>query len=461
MKKCFWFALFVLFSLSAAAETNIYDISMAGDNIGKSTQTWEEKNTPDGNCELSLKSVDEIKIERGGFSLSVGSNTSLAVDCKTFKPLKIKAKISELGSETLLEGKNENGIFRTKITKNGVSENSSFDLNEGTTFFAVIFRKLNEENFLKGGKTVIISEESLTENEISYSALKNADGTLSVTVNFQGVPIKYTLSGKTVIRSEMLNGMQVYNLRGAPLQPTVQTNEKKTDLLETSKIFNSGILVKHPRKTAKTVFTVESPHFSEIPETCFQKKNENGTVTVMNDAAGCNEKPGISDISPNIIEDSSNPEIVRAAQKIVAGAPNQNEMTKRIAKFVYKHVKNKDYRHLMLSASEVLRNKSGDCTEHSALFAALARAAGIPAKMVYGVVLTPKGEFFFHNWNEVFADGKWITVDSTFGIVPADSSRITLIYGGSDSRSREQVSLSVSKFMNNTKIAVRGFSNEQ
>ena len=136
-------------------------------------------------------------------------------------------------------------------------------------------------------------------------------------------------------------------------------------------------------------------------------------------------------------------------------------MVKRIAKFVYKHISNKNYNHGNMSAGEVLRTKSGDCTEHSALFAALSRAAGIPAKMVYGVVLNPGGEFFFHNWNEVFADGKWISVDSTFNLIPADSSRITLIYGGSDSRSREQVSLSVLKFLNNTKIFVRGFSNEK
>ena len=105
--------------------------------------------------------------------------------------------------------------------------------------------------------------------------------------------------------------------------------------------------------------------------------------------------------------------------------------------------------------------QSGDCTEHSSLFAALSRAAGIPVKMVYGLVMNPSGQLFFHNWNEAFADGKWIPVDSTFGIVPADSSRITLIYGGSDSKSRENVSISVLKFMNNMKIAVQGFSNEK
>ena len=460
VKKCFLFALFMFFSFSVNAETNVYNIMMMGVNIGKSTETWEEKTDSYGNCVLSLNSVSEMTIARGGFSLSMNSDTSLSVDCKTFKPLTIKAKVSEMGSETLSEGREENGIFRTKITKNGVNESSSLKLGDNVTFFGMIFRKLDEKKLLQGGKTSIISEESLAESEISYSASKNTDGTLSVTVNFQGIPIKYTVSGKKVIRSEMQNGLLVYYLRGSVPEQDTPVNVQKADLLDSSKIANSGISIKYPRKTSKTVFAVESANFSEIPETCFQKKEETGTLIVVNSAATCVTSPAISDISSNIEEDSGNPDIVRTAQKTVLGAPNQEEMVKRIAKFVYKHIKNKNYNHGTLSASEVLRSQSGDCTEHSSLFAALARAVGIPAKMVYGLVMDPSGQFFFHNWNEAFADGKWISVDSTFGIVPADSSRITLIYGGSDSKSRENVSVSVLKFMNNTKIAVQGFSNE-
>ena len=457
MKKAFFLVAILLLGFSVLAETNVYDIFMMGVNIGKSTEIWEEKTNPDGSCALSLKSVSEMVIERGGFSLSMSSDTLLAVECKTFKPLKIKAKYAETGTETLSEGTNENGVFRTKITKNGLNENSSFPLKDDVTFFGMIFRKMSGNDLLKGGKIPIISEESLTESEISYTASKNADGTLSVTVNFQGIPINYTVSGKTVLRSEMQNGLLVYALRGSSPAESVPSNAGKADLLESSKIFNSGISIKYPRKAAKTVFAVESANFGEIPETCFQKKGSGNTLIVVNSAGNCKDLPAVSDISPNIEEDSSNPEIVTTAKKIVLGSPNQNESVKRIANFVYKHIKNKNYNHGTLSASEVLKSQSGDCTEHSSLFAALARAAGIPAKMVYGIVMDPSGQFFFHNWNEVFVDGKWIPADPTFGIVPADSARITLIYGGSDSRSRENVSISVLKFMNNTKISVQGY----
>ena len=460
MSRPFFLVFFMLFSLSVFAETNVYKISMMGAEIGRSTETWEEKTDPDGSCEITLHSVSEMSLARGIDSMTIKSDTTLSADCRTFEPKRIKGEISEGGSKIFVEGVNRNGIFETGMTKNGTKEASSFPMKKSSAFFGMIFKKLSAEELLKGGKTSIISEESLTESEISYSASKNADGTVSATVVFQGIPIKYTVSGKKVLRSEIQNGLIVYTLESLPGADTVQ-RQGNIDILQTTKLVNGGISIKYPRKTRSTTFQIESADFSSIPETCFQKKVSGNTLAVSSDASKCTNLPAPEDTQPNIIEDSSNPEIVRAARKIVLGAPNQREMVNRIAKFVYKHISSKNYDHGNMSASEVLRKKSGDCTEHSALFAALARAAGIPAKMVYGVVMDPNGEFFFHNWNEVFADGTWITVDSTFNMERADSSRITLIYGGPDSRSREQVSLSVLRFLNNTRIFARGFSNEK
>ncbi|MBP5202030.1 transglutaminase domain-containing protein [bacterium] len=450
----------LFFTFFVFAETNVYKISMMGAEIGRSTETWSQANAADGSCELTMHSVSEMSLARGVDSMTIKSDLTLSADCRTFEPKRIKGEISEGGSKIFVEGINRNGTFETSLSKNGNRETSSFQMPKNTVFFGMIFRKLSSETLLKGGKTSIISEESLTESEISYSASKNADGTVSATVIFQGIPIKYTVSGGKVLRSEIQNGLIVYTLESLPEAKETRTSGNP-DILQNTKLLNKGITVKSPRKAKNTTFQIKNGDFASIPETCFQKKAGENTLVVTFDASKCRNIPAPDDTQSNIIEDSNNPEIIRAAQKIVLGAPNQTEMVNRIAKFVYKHISSKNYNHGNMSAGEVLRKKSGDCTEHSALFAALSRAAGIPTKMVYGVVMNPDGEFFFHNWNEAFADGKWVTIDSTFDIVPADSSRITLIYGGSDSRSRENVSLSVLRFLNNTEIFVRGFSNEQ
>ena len=63
-------------------------------------------------------------------------------------------------------------------------------------------------------------------------------------------------------------------------------------------------------------------------------------------------------------------------------------------------------------ALEVLNHMAGDCTEHSILFIGLARAAGLPAREVAGMIYVtedPAG-FYFHQWAKVWV-GKWIDVD--------------------------------------------------
>lgn len=70
------------------------------------------------------------------------------------------------------------------------------------------------------------------------------------------------------------------------------------------------------------------------------------------------------------------------------------------------------------SAKQAWLEQQGDCTEHAALFVALARAAGIPARNVGGLAYITmeagSGVFGFHAWAEVWL-GEWIPVDTTVG----------------------------------------------
>lgn len=81
-------------------------------------------------------------------------------------------------------------------------------------------------------------------------------------------------------------------------------------------------------------------------------------------------------------------------------------------------------------ASEVLRTGKGDCTEHTLLFVALARAAGIPARGVYGLVYANYGQggagLYWHAWAEVKVGEEWIQVDPTFDQDVADATHIAL-----------------------------------
>ncbi len=80
------------------------------------------------------------------------------------------------------------------------------------------------------------------------------------------------------------------------------------------------------------------------------------------------------------------------------------------------------------NALETLQNGFGDSNEHAVLLVALARALGIPAKTVAGLIYVG-GDFHYHAWAEIFLNG-WVPVDPTFGQFPADAAHIRLSRGG-------------------------------
>ena len=76
----------------------------------------------------------------------------------------------------------------------------------------------------------------------------------------------------------------------------------------------------------------------------------------------------------------------------------------------------------------MLRTRRGDCNEHAVLLAALARAAGIPARVVAGAVYADDG-FYYHAWNELWL-GAWVSADAVFDQMPADATHVKLVEGG-------------------------------
>ena len=66
-------------------------------------------------------------------------------------------------------------------------------------------------------------------------------------------------------------------------------------------------------------------------------------------------------------------------------------------------------------ASMVARRREGDCTEYAVLTAALARRAGLPARVVYGVALLhgpDRATGMGHAWTEILEDGRWVLADA-------------------------------------------------
>jgi transglutaminase-like putative cysteine protease len=118
-----------------------------------------------------------------------------------------------------------------------------------------------------------------------------------------------------------------------------------------------------------------------------------------------------------------------AAEGLTSGTSGTWATAKRLSSLVHDRLE-KVYGQSRDRASEVLRSGKGDCTEHALLFVALARAAGIPARGVHGLVYANYGDggpgLYWHAWAEVRVGDEWIAVDPTFGQEVADATHITL-----------------------------------
>ncbi len=129
--------------------------------------------------------------------------------------------------------------------------------------------------------------------------------------------------------------------------------------------------------------------------------------------------------SPYIQAD--NPEIRKLTKEIVGDTTQPFAQIKLLAAWVYQNLEKRPVLGLP-DALTTLQSRQGDCNEHAALFAALARAARVPTRIASGVTFH-KEAFYYHAWNEVCLDNRWISIDTTTNQFPTDLTHLRFILG--------------------------------
>jgi transglutaminase-like putative cysteine protease len=132
-------------------------------------------------------------------------------------------------------------------------------------------------------------------------------------------------------------------------------------------------------------------------------------------------------LRPEPFIESDHPEMIATAQSIWRGQRDPRVVASRLVRWVRDSVRREPTAG-MPGALHVLRTRRGDATELAQLFVALARASGVPARIVTGFVYAD-GKFYSHVWPEVMLRG-WVAVDPTFGQLPADAGHLRFLSGG-------------------------------
>lgn len=151
-------------------------------------------------------------------------------------------------------------------------------------------------------------------------------------------------------------------------------------------------------------------------------------------------------LEPAPLIESNHPDIVSLARRLTAGASTYREALSRIADFTSSTIKYDEAvaslpNYNQLGALWTLSARRGACLQFARLFTALARAAGIPARVVTGLSVKPpgvEGEAITHAFVEAYIPGYgWLPVEpqqrgSMLGLAPPAPGYIALVRGSGE-----------------------------
>ena len=136
-------------------------------------------------------------------------------------------------------------------------------------------------------------------------------------------------------------------------------------------------------------------------------------------------------LKASVMISSDDPAVIELARSAVGTDKDPYVMAKLLCRKVAEVIEDKDLGTAFATAAEVCRKKTGDCTEHGVLLAALGRVVGIPSRVVTGLIYV--SEFSgqqdvlgFHMWTQFWIAGQWIDFDAAWDQVDVDPTHIAL-----------------------------------
>ncbi len=145
------------------------------------------------------------------------------------------------------------------------------------------------------------------------------------------------------------------------------------------------------------------------------------------DGAPATDEPAAEYLRSNNLVTSDDARVRSLARQATQGVSDPWEKATAINRWVFQNVRNKNFKIAFAAAAGVARDRSGDCTEHSVLAAAMSRAVGIPARIAIGLIYVDRLEGFgYHMWHEVFVNHRWVALDSSWDQTEVDAVHIKL-----------------------------------
>ena len=377
-----------------------------------------------------------------------------------------------------VEGQIVDGIAYIKTTLDGETTESEVPVPADTTSQSTVVESLLSQNALKIGdkktfhifhydlmKPVKTEIEVVKQETLTYQSEEKqvyvVDGTLDM---MGGTAFKQWVSPDGVnYRSETL-------IMGVP-QVITKTNREtalggieEVDLVLKTRILPTG---KHPTPKAESLVADVKLTTGNIAEAIMSTPQQKLELSTVHTGKLSIQVPSIvAEDCPNLpIQNAAgeflaasayiqvdHPDIQAKAEEILGGEVNSWRAAEKLCQWVYESITDKQISAGFGSSLQTLESLTGDCTEHTVLFIALARAVGIPSRICSGIVFL-KDAFYYHFWPEVYV-GKWVQMDPTLDQTIADANHIQLWGGFLESDTMMEFAEGVYRTLNQLEITI-------
>lgn len=360
-----------------------------------------------------------------------------------------------MGKRQEVTGRVEGSKLILEITGRGFNKQQTIDFPDGVHPSATVWLNIMKEGFEIGkkGRLNLFLEAFRMVMPMTYEVLRKE------TIQFEGknvetFVVQQKFSGMTTTiwasaRGDVLRERSVSDFESLKEPKEVATRLGDQPMSVSSFITLSLVKIKTPilrsDNVEKLKLKLSNVHSSEsIPQDHRQKvirSDKNGeesystTLLIQREPKNPAKQvflPVPTSRYKEYLEDApeiqvQHPLIRTLAQDLVEGEPDAWKAAKLISTWVYDNID----KVLVdsFTALDALHDRRGECQSHTNLFTALARAAGIPTKVVNGLVYSQEYKgFLYHAWPEVWV-GEWRALDPTLGQHNVDATHIKLSEG--------------------------------
>ena len=461
----------VLVVKPAAIETSYYGLYIDTMKIGYMI-TKTQKNFPyEGKNVTRSESETNIKMNVLGSVNTTTSSTISLTDSKTNLPLKSYSKTNAAGRINIItvnynphsvsyianvQGNERKGTLELKPGEKflvDTQDGSDIALKPGMSMKGKIFN--GDQLTLMDSEVACVGEELVEDVNgkiIKGLRLEDRNPIIPATI--------FTTASGDVLR---INTRIGFNFRKVSKEVAMAPSESKLDLASVMARRPTGISLLNPYKLRRVVYeiggvtrpfplddTVQQTALEMAPgeETKPREKGEKALrVTITNgplpETAGVKLFAPLAPVPENLRVYLTPTQYVpcdktvyrELAQKILGGETDCAKAAAKIAVYVHSAIVADPSIGAVRTADDILKDPRGVCRDYTTLYAAIARAAGLPTKQCVGMGYA-SGTFQYHAWPEVWvgtdvATGKdrWVALEPTWGMPYADACHIKIAEG--------------------------------